>query len=75
MALTIFCIAVLGIQIVSFIFLLFAFGKSTIRSSNEVCQVSVIVCAHDEEENLRELIPLLLQQPQAHYVQKLGQES
>src|SRR5690606_41420836 len=24
--------------------------------------VSVIVCAHDEEENLRELLPLLLQQ-------------
>jgi cellulose synthase/poly-beta-1,6-N-acetylglucosamine synthase-like glycosyltransferase len=32
------------------------------RVSVEVPPVSIVVCAHDEEENLRELVPLLLQQ-------------
>lgn len=62
MALTILCFAVLSIQILYFIFLLFAFRKKESPSTNEQHPVSVIVCAHDEEENLREQVPLLLQQ-------------
>ncbi len=62
MALIIICFAVLGIQILYFIFLLSAFRKKDSASSPEQRPVSVIVCAHDEEENIRELFPLLLQQ-------------
>ncbi len=63
MALTILCFAVLSIQILSFaVLLLSAYRKNDLASSREQHPVSVIVCAHDEEENLRELIPLLLQQ-------------
>jgi glycosyltransferase involved in cell wall biosynthesis len=62
LALTIVCFAVLSIQILYFIFLLFSFRKKNLTTSIEQRPVSVIVCAHDEEENLRELIPLLLQQ-------------
>jgi glycosyltransferase involved in cell wall biosynthesis len=62
LALTIFCFAVLSIQILYFILLLIAFRKKKITVANEQYPVSIIVCAHDEEENLRELVPLLLQQ-------------
>jgi glycosyltransferase involved in cell wall biosynthesis len=62
LALTILCFAVLSIQILFLIFLLFAFRKRDLNPSSEKLPVSLIVCAHDEEENLRELVPLLLQQ-------------
>jgi cellulose synthase/poly-beta-1,6-N-acetylglucosamine synthase-like glycosyltransferase len=39
-----------------------AFRKKDLPSSQEQRAVSLIVCAHDEEENLRELVPLLLLQ-------------
>jgi len=67
LTLTIFCFAVLSIQIVYFILLLFAFRKKEFPSTNSQPPVSVIVCAHDEEENLRELVPLLLQQDYPHF--------
>jgi cellulose synthase/poly-beta-1,6-N-acetylglucosamine synthase-like glycosyltransferase len=44
------------------ILFLVAFGKKRKGMSQEPRPVSVIVCAHDEEENLKELVPLLLQQ-------------
>ena len=62
MALTIFCFVVLSFQILYFIFLLSAFRKRDLPSSHGQRAVSLIVCAHDEEENLRELVPLLLLQ-------------
>lgn len=50
----------------------FAFGIALTRkqkSSPEVTQepVSVVVCAHDEEENLRALLPLLLAQNHSQF--------
>jgi len=62
LTLTIVCFAVLSIQILYFIFLLFSFRKKDLTASKEQRPVSVIVCAHDEEENLLEQVPLLLQQ-------------
>jgi glycosyltransferase involved in cell wall biosynthesis len=46
----------------SFAALLSVFRKSNSQDSIELTPVSVIICAHDEEANLRELVPLLLQQ-------------
>jgi len=56
----IFFIAV-GIQIGFFTAFLIAFSRKRVKN-NYSASVSVIVCAHDEEENLKELIPLLLSQ-------------
>lgn len=53
-------IILVSIQFVYLITLLFAhFGNQT-KPNNDPQPVSVIVCAHDEEENLKELIPQLL---------------
>lgn len=57
----IFLVAV-ALQVIYFICFLAAFHKKSIGSALETQPVSVIVCAHDEEQNLKELIPLLLQQ-------------
>lgn len=60
--LAIICILIVSIQ---FIYLLIFFIGIN-KKENDIVKpprpVSVIVCAHDEEENLRELIPLLLRQ-------------
>jgi glycosyltransferase involved in cell wall biosynthesis len=61
-ALTVICFSVLAIQLIYLILFLVAFGKKKKESPQESRPVSVIVCAHDEEANLKELIPLLLQQ-------------
>jgi glycosyltransferase involved in cell wall biosynthesis len=53
---------VLGIQIVYLLALLRAFLQKRKAIKTTVQPVSVIVCAHDEEENLKELIPILLRQ-------------
>jgi glycosyltransferase involved in cell wall biosynthesis len=60
--LTILDLAVLTIQIAYLIFLWLALRKRDLPASPEQPPVSLIVCAHDEEENLRELVPLLLSQ-------------
>ena len=60
--LTIFCFTLLGIQIIYFSLFLFAFAKENKSVVGNPKPVSVIVCAHDEEQNLRELVPLLLAQ-------------
>ena len=60
--LTIFCLSLLGIQIIYLSLFLFAFAKKNRKPIGDPKPVSVIVCAHDEEHNLRELVPLLLAQ-------------
>ena len=58
----VFLIAV-GIQLVYFFIFLSALGrKRSAQAGGEAVGVSVIVCAHDEAENLRELVPQLLAQ-------------
>lgn len=56
----VFFIAI-AIQVVFFSIFLAAFSKKH-AEKNFSAPVSIIVCAHDEEHNLRELIPVLLQQ-------------
>lgn len=56
-----------AIQVIFFIGFLTAFHKKSISSRSEPQPVSVIVCAHDEEQNLKELIPLLLRQQHAQF--------
>ena len=58
----ILCLAVLGVQLIYLILFLVAFYKEQVVAPQIPRPVSVIVCAHDEEVNLRELIPLLLAQ-------------
>lgn len=52
----------LGIQVVFLLTLLIAFRKQVVDQTAVRPPFSIIVCAHDEEENLRELIPMLLSQ-------------
>lgn len=52
---------VVGIQLVYLSVLGYGLAKSG-KQLREPHAVSVIVCAHDEEQNLRELVPLLLAQ-------------
>jgi glycosyltransferase involved in cell wall biosynthesis len=51
-----------GIQLFYLIAFLIAFLKKRSDKDNPQVPVSVIVCAHDEEQNLRDLIPQLLAQ-------------
>lgn len=57
----VFC-AVAGIQIIYFVCFIAAFKRSRVEPRAVDTPVSIIVCAHDEEQNLRELIPLLMNQ-------------
>lgn len=58
-------LTVLGIQLIYWI-LLIRFSGTTARlktkANDEIQPVSVIICAHDEEHNLKKLVPLLMQQ-------------
>jgi glycosyltransferase involved in cell wall biosynthesis len=58
----IFFYAVIGVQILYFLIYTIGFSKAVTQKPPQSLPVSVIVCAHDEEQNLRELIPLLLSQ-------------
>ena len=51
-----------GVQIIYLLIFLFAFNKKHTHGNHNTPPVSVIVCAHDEEENLQTLIPQLLAQ-------------
>jgi len=62
LAFSILCFTAISIQIISLAVLLYSFRTKSGPTSNGQIPVSVIVCAHDEEENLRELVPLLLKQ-------------
>ncbi len=53
---------VLGVQLFYLISFLVAFSRKIPGGGESAPPVSVIVCAHDEEKNLRELLPLLLSQ-------------
>lgn len=53
---------VAGVQIIYFTLYIIALSRATIQKPSQSLPVSVIVCAHDEEQNLNELIPLLLSQ-------------
>jgi len=56
------CLIFLFIQIVYLSLFLFAFSRKVHQEIRRPNAVSVIVCAHDEEKNLKELVPLLLDQ-------------
>ena len=57
-----FIVAVL-IQSLYILILLYGFGRTQITNHSGLnAPVSVIVCAHDEEQNLRELLPVLKSQ-------------
>jgi glycosyltransferase involved in cell wall biosynthesis len=60
--LTSICLTILGIQIIYFSLLLSAFVNAKVQTTEAQPPVSIIVCAHDEEANLRELVPKLLSQ-------------
>lgn len=51
-----------AIQVIYFTILVISISKKRFNQSVASRPVSVIVCAHDEEHNLRELIPILLNQ-------------
>ncbi len=53
---------VLGVQLCYLISFLVAFSRKRPEKGKSAPPVSVIVCAHDEEKNLRELVPQLLNQ-------------
>jgi glycosyltransferase involved in cell wall biosynthesis len=59
----IIALSIVGIQITYLFLFLIAFSKkkSALQATTDP-PVSIVVCAHDEEENLRELIPQLLNQ-------------
>ncbi len=60
--LTFLASTILGIQLIYLFWLLYAFARKNPPAAVTGVPVSVIVCAHDEEKNLKELVPLLLQQ-------------
>lgn len=57
----VFLVAV-GIQLLYLFIFIIAFNRKNPGDKEAHVPVSVVVCAHDEAENLRELIPLLLSQ-------------
>lgn len=61
--LVILFLSAVALQIIYFTVFLIAIGrKRKVTVPDAPPPVSVIVCAHDEEQNLRELIPMLLKQ-------------
>lgn len=52
----------IGIQVIYFVVFIVTFSKKLPQKEPQSLPVSVIVCAHDEQENLKELIPTLLAQ-------------
>jgi cellulose synthase/poly-beta-1,6-N-acetylglucosamine synthase-like glycosyltransferase len=60
--LVLLCFVLIGIQILYLSFFLIAFSRKDQLIVQKPNPVSVIVCAHDEEQNLKELVPLLLEQ-------------
>ncbi len=58
----VFALSVLGIQVVYLLLFLVAFLKNRPAPLENTIPVSVIICAHDEVNNLKELLPLLIHQ-------------
>jgi glycosyltransferase involved in cell wall biosynthesis len=65
--LSVICVSILVIQLVYLTLLLVAFSDKSKAPPQVPRPVSIIVCAHDEEENIKELVPLLLQQDHPQY--------
>jgi glycosyltransferase involved in cell wall biosynthesis len=63
----VFFLVVVGIQIIYMVAFLLALSKKPEAKDPGPVPVSVIVCAHDEEENLRALIPQLLSQDHSQF--------
>jgi cellulose synthase/poly-beta-1,6-N-acetylglucosamine synthase-like glycosyltransferase len=63
----IFFLVFVGIQVLFLIVFLTAFRRRKVEHEHPGVPVSVVVCAHDELENLRELVPLLLSQDYPEY--------
>jgi cellulose synthase/poly-beta-1,6-N-acetylglucosamine synthase-like glycosyltransferase len=62
------CVAILAVQIIYLLVFLVAFsGDKRTPTTTSPSSISVIVCAHDEEENLRTLIPVLLAQDHPNF--------
>ena len=61
-ALAFICTLIIGIQFIYLLLFFIGISKKEKELAKPPHPVSVIVCAHDEEENLRELIPILLSQ-------------
>jgi len=59
--------AAAGVQVIYFIFYLVTLAKTPIKKPDQALPVSVIICAHDEEQNLKELIPILLSQNHSEF--------
>src|SRR5688572_4722954 len=57
----VFFVAV-GIQLVYLLTFIIALSRKQTHKTTTTPPISVLVCAHDEEQNLQELIPLLLAQ-------------
>lgn len=55
-------LSAVSIQVIYFLVLLISLSKKRIEVTGPTKPISVIVCAHDEEQNLRELVPILLNQ-------------
>jgi glycosyltransferase involved in cell wall biosynthesis len=60
--LVLICFVFIGIQILYLSLFLIAFSRKDETPVKKPNPVSVIVCAHDEEQNLKELVPALLAQ-------------
>jgi len=60
--LALICILILSVQIIYWLLFYTGVNQKASNSPQLPHPVSVIVCAHDEEQNLRELIPVLLAQ-------------
>lgn len=65
--LVIFFLVSVGVQIVYLFIFLTAFRRRKAPQTHPGVPVSVVVCAHDECDNLRELVPLLLAQDYPEY--------
>jgi glycosyltransferase involved in cell wall biosynthesis len=59
---TILSILIVGVQILYLLAFIIGLSKKGTQPRQLPRPVSVVVCAHDEEKNLRELIPMLLEQ-------------
>jgi glycosyltransferase involved in cell wall biosynthesis len=62
LVLEIIALSAVAAQIIYLLLFLIAFSRKKKSSPGIEPPVSIVVCAHDEEENLRELIPQLLNQ-------------
>lgn len=55
-------LVVIGIQIVYYLVFIIGLSRTEKTGEPQLIPISIIVCAHNEEENLRALIPALLEQ-------------